>query len=161
MDACTLTLYQKNIFRVTGLPVDSTVKEVAKHVQKLQMLAEMTGTPKLKESAFALAKPPTSEQIRDALARMKEPEIRLIDEFFWYWPEKFGSSKEDEAIQFALSGDGESAIDIWIKREDEGSIVAMHNLAIVYHIYGVEWTNYQVTAELDPGRGEKIKEYWN
>ncbi len=161
MDACTLTLYQRNIFRVTGLPVDSTVKDVAKHAQKLQMLAEMTRTQKAQESAFALAKPPNSEQIRDALTRMKEPELRLIDEFFWYWPEKFGASKEDEAVQFALSGDGDRAINVWIKREDEGSVVAMHNLAIIYHMYGVEWTNYQVTADLEPGRSEKIQEYWN
>lgn len=161
MEACTLELYQKNIFRITGLPVDATSKEVARQVQKLQMMEEMSGggNPQT-TAAFALAPPPTTEQTREALARMKEPEHRLVDEFFWYWPEKFGDSKNDPAIRALLAGDGQAAIDLWVDRENEGSIAAKHNLAIMFHMFAVDWTNHHVAYEIDAGRDEKIKSYW-
>ena len=160
MEACTLTLYQKNIFRITGLPVDATAKEIAKQAQRLQMLDEMGGSPAGAQPAFPLKPAPTNEQIRGALARMKEPEHRLVDEFFWYWPDSFGNSKGDAAIQALLAGDAGKAVNIWIDQEQRGSFVARHNLAIMYHMYAVDWTNYHVAYELDPIQDEKIKEYW-
>lgn len=162
LEACTLELYQKNIFRITGLPVDATPKEVAKQAQRLQMMMEegMEGTAAGAKAAFPLAPPPTTEQIRDALARMKEPEHRLVDEFFWYWPEKFGSSKEDISIQALLAGDAQKAIEVWGERESEGSFAAQHNLAIMFHMFAVDWTNHHVAYELDAGRDEKIMSYW-
>jgi hypothetical protein len=162
IEACTLNLYQKNIFRITGLPVDATPKEVARQAQKLQMMDEMSGGGTLQsQAAFPLAPPPTTEQIREALARMKEPEHRLIDEFFWYWPERFGDSKNDPAIQAVLAGNGQKAVDIWVERESDGhSLVAAHNLAVMFHMYAVDWTNHHIVYNIDKDRDEKIKGYW-
>lgn len=160
MEACTLALYQKNIFRVTGLPVDATSKEVSRQAQKLQMLEEMGGAAAGPQPAFALTVPPTTDEIRNALSRMKEPEKRIVDEFFWYWPEEFGASKADPAIQAMLAGDTEAAVRLWRDREKMGSHVAQHNMAIMYHMYAVDWTNYHVSADLDPGLDEQIKGYW-
>ncbi len=160
LDACTLALYQKNIFRVTGLPVDATSKEVSRQAQKLQMLEEMGGAAATPQPAFALIVPPTTDEIRNALTRMKEPEHRIVDEFFWYWPENFGGSKEDPAIQAMLAGDTEAAVRLWRDREKQGSHVAQHNMAIMYHMYAVDWTNYHISADLDPGLDEQIKGYW-
>ncbi len=120
----------------------------------------MEGTAAGAKAAFPLAPPPTTEQIRDALARMKEPEHRLVDEFFWYWPEKFGSSKEDISIQALLAGDAQKAIEVWGERESEGSFAAQHNLAIMFHMFAVDWTNHHVAYELDAGRDETIMSYW-
>lgn len=159
-EACTLSLYQKNIFRVTGLPVDATSKEVARQAQKLQMLEEMGGGSMGPQPAFALGVAPSSDEIRAALSRTKEPEQRIIDEFFWYWPEEFGSSKSDPAIQSLIAGDASSAIQLWRKREKEGSHVAMHNMAIMYHMYAVDWTNYHVSYDIDASMEEQIKTYW-
>ena len=160
IEAATLELYQKNIFRITGLPVDATPKEVARQAQKLQMMEEM-GDGIAASAAFHLAPPPTTQQIREALSRMKEPEHRLVDEFFWYWPEEFGDSKNDAAIQALLTGDGQKAVDIWVNRENEGgSPVAKHNLAVMFHMYAVDWTNHHVAYDIDSGRDEKIKAYW-
>ncbi len=161
IEACTLELYQKNIFRITSLPVDATSKEVARQVQKLQMMEEMSGGESISSAAFPLAPPPTNDQVRQALARMKEPEHRLVDEFFWYWPERFGESKNDLAIQAVLAGDGQKAVDLWVERENEGSIVAKHNLAIMFHMFAVDWTNHHVVYDIDTGRDEKIEGYWS
>ena len=160
LEACTLDLYKKNIFRVTGLPVDATSKEVSRQVQKLQMLAEMGGGAADSRPAFSLAGVPTSEEIRDALSRMKEPEQRLIDEFFWFWPEEFGKSKEDPAIQAMLAGDTNGAYQLWEDREMAGSHVAQHNLAIMYHMYAVDWTNYHIYDTIDDAQDIDIQRNW-
>lgn len=160
MEACTLTLYQKNIFRVTGLPVDATSKEVSRQAQKLQMLEEYSGGTIGAQAAFPLSVPPTTDEIRAALSRMKEPEHRIVDEFFWYWPEEFGASKSDPGIQAVLAGDTEGAVKLWRDREKSGSRVAQHNMAIMYHMYAVDWTNYQLSDGVESAVEETIKGYW-
>jgi len=160
MEACTLALYKKNIFRVTGLPVDATLKEVSRQAQKLQMLEEMGGATTGPQAAFPLTVPPTTDEIRAALSRMKEPEHRIVDEFFWYWPEEFGASKSDQAIQSVIAGDAGGAIRLWVDREKSGSCVAQHNMAIMYHMYAVDWTNYQLSDGVKSDVEEKIKGYW-
>ena len=161
MESCTLSLYKQNIFRVTGLPVDATAKEVSRQAQRLQMLEEYGGASNTTQPAFALSVTPTTDEIRNALSRMKEPESRIVDEFFWYWPEKFGASNEDPAIQAMLAGDSERAGRLWKDREKLGSRVAQHNMAVMYHMYAVDWTNYHVAADLDPRLDQQIKVYWS
>jgi hypothetical protein len=160
MEACTLQLYKKNIFRITGLPVDATTKEIARQAQKLQMQEEIGEEITGSKPAFALKINPTSEEIRAALSRMKEPQHRLVDEFFWYWPEKFGESKNDPAIQAMMSGDAQGAINIWRQRQKEGSDVAKHNMAVMFHMYAVDWSLYHVLYDIDASMEDEIKVYW-
>jgi hypothetical protein len=160
MEACTLELYKKNIFRITGLPVDATTKEIARQAQKLQMLEEMPGGITGQKTAFAYNVEPTSDEIRAALSRMKESQHRLVDEFFWYWPEKFGESKNDPAIQAMMSGDAQGAINIWRQRQKEGSDIAKHNMAIMYHMYAVDWSLYHVLHDIDASMENDVKIYW-
>ena len=161
MEACTLDLYKKNIFRITGLSVDATSKEVSRQVQKLQMLEDMGGGDVAgSQPAFSLAGKRSSDEIRDALSRMKEPEHRIVDEFFWFWPEEFGSSKDDPAIQAMLAGDEGTAFKLWKDREKAGSHVAQHNMAVMYHMLAVDWTNYHISAKIDEAQDIAIQENW-
>jgi hypothetical protein len=161
MAACTLSLYEKNIFRVTDLPVDATAKDVSRQAQKQQMLAEMGGGSSSVKAPFALRYPPNEDQIREALARMKTPEDRIVDEFFWFWPEEFGNSKSDPAIQAMLTGDSQKAADIWRAGEKEGSYTAIHNIAIMYHMAAVDWTIHQLKHVNSDESYEEVKGYWD
>ena len=91
IDAATKDLFRKNAFRITGLPVDATTREVAKHADKIKMFAEFGQDPHTAGAAFAIKPPPTLDDIREAIQKLKDPEKRLIDEFFWFWPEEFGT----------------------------------------------------------------------
>jgi hypothetical protein len=161
MAACNLSLYEKNIFRVTELPVDATAKDVSRQAQKQQMLAEMGGGSSSVKAPFALRYPPNEDQIREALARMKTPEDRIVDEFFWFWPEEFGNSKSDPAIQAMLTGDSQKAADIWRAGEKEGSYTAIHNIAIMYHMAAVDWTIHQLKHVNSDESYEEVKGYWD
>lgn len=162
IEAATKELFRNNAFRITGLPVDSTAREIGKHADKLKMMEELGHGASAHTAAFALKPPPTIDQIRDAIQKLKDPEMRLVDEFFWFWPEEFGKSASDPAIQALVAGDGETAMKIWASKETNPTdgVVAMHNVAVLWHLTALEWENYTSRGELDKDRQEKIENYW-
>lgn len=161
LEAAHLTIYRDNPFRVTGLPVDATAKQIARHVDKLKQMEELGQASN--PAAFALDPSPTRDQLRDAIQRLKDPERRLIDEFFWFWPKIFGDSANDPALQALAAGDMSKAYEIWEleERDYATASVANHNIAVMFHLVALDWTIYQINAEVDPARAEKIRGYWS
>jgi C-terminal repeat of topoisomerase len=162
LEAATKELFRKNAFRITGLSVDATTREVARHADKLKMLAELKQDPHTQSAAFPMKPPPGLDDIREAIQRLKDPEKRLIDEFFWFWPEEFGNSQSDPAMQALATGDSAKAIEIWAARENgtASSATAKHNLALVYHVCALDWENYAVKNTVEADRREKMTDYW-
>lgn len=162
LDAATPELFQVNAFRVTGLPVDATARQISKHFDSLKQMAELGLGASVHTGPYALKPPPTLDQIREAHQRLKDPEQRLIDEFFWFWPEQFGKSTSDAAIQALAGGDGDTAFQIWRTKETNPTdgVVAMHNVAIVWYLTALEWENATAKQGLDDERRRKIETYW-
>jgi hypothetical protein len=162
LDAAHLNIYRENSFRITGLAVDATPKEITRHADKLKLMEELGQGQAANTSAFALEPPPNLDTIREALQRLKEPERRLIDEFFWFWPAVFGDSKSDPAIQAMAHGKWSAAYDIWISKEQDPSQghIATHNIAIIFHVIAIDWTLYHLAADVDPAKEAKIASYW-
>lgn len=162
MDAATKDLFLKNAFRITGLSVDATTREVAKHTDKIKMLAELGEDAHAQNSAFPITPSPTLDEIREAIQKLKDPEKRLIDEFFWFWPEEFGQGQSDPAIQALGKGDSKTAIEIWSAKEESltDGVVASHNLALVWHIAALDWENYSIKNEIDSEGQQNISDYW-
>lgn len=157
-----INIYRENTFRITGLPVDASEKEIKKHADKLRMMEELGYGQGANPTAFALDPPPSVDQIRGAMQRLKEPEHRLVDEFFWFWPREFGKSANDPAIQAILSGDSGTAYDIWTRLETspDHDYIAWHNIAVMFHLIALDWTLYHISSEVDEEREGKIKGYW-
>ena len=162
LEAAHLNIYRENPFRITGLPVDATAKEIARHADKLKQMEELGYGEKANTAAFALNPPPTIDQIREAMQRLKEPERRLIDEFFWFWPKMFGESANDSAIQALLKGEMSQAYEIWSTYENDlaTGFVARHNIAVMLHLLALDWTLYHINAEVDTEEEETIRNYW-
>jgi hypothetical protein len=162
IDAATKDLFRKNAFRITGLCVDATAREEARHNDKIKQLAELGKDPHTQDAAFPIKPPPGLDEIREAIQKLKDPEKRFIDEFFWFWPEEHGQSKSDSAIQALAKGDSNTAIEIWRAKEKsttDGSVAA-HNLALVYHILALDWEYYSFKNEVEAERRQKITKYW-
>jgi hypothetical protein len=161
LDVATKDLFRKNAFRITGLPVDTTARDIAKHAEKLKVLAELGQNPQLNAS-FPLRPSPTVEDIREAIQKLKDPEKRLIDEFFWFWPENFGQSRSDGAIEALERGDLKGATEIWMSKRKHSieGVVATHNLALIFHILALDWEDYALKTEIDAKRRAEITKYW-
>jgi hypothetical protein len=162
LEAATVELFRTNAFRVTNLSVDASAREISKHADKLKMMAELGHDMSAHSAAFALKPPPSLDQIRDAIQKLKDPERRIIDEFFWFWPEQFGQSKSDPAIQALAHGDSDTASRIWVAKETNPNdgVVALHNLAVMWHLTALEWETYSDRAELDLEQLRKLETFW-
>jgi hypothetical protein len=162
LSAASLSIYRNNVFRVTGLAVDATNKQAKRRADELKMLQEAGMEHAAQGAVFALNPPPSVDDIRHSIAKLEEPEHRLVDEFFWFWPLTFGESTTDPALQALAKGDSSSAYDIWTAGESDPvtGFVATHNLAIMLHLIALDWTNYHLAAEVDGEREEKIRNYW-
>jgi hypothetical protein len=143
-------LFRKNAFRVTGLPVEATAGDVARQSDRLRMAEKYGGGNRL-PSALPLTPPPDADQVREAVDRLRDPERRLVDEFFWFWPNKLGGSKDDEALSALRRGEEDHAVAAWQRQESSQSIsnVSMHNLAVLMHTKALDLEFQKDGAPID------------
>jgi hypothetical protein len=136
IEAAQPQLYRVNAFRIMELPVDANARDLASRSQMIEMAANI-GLPVPHGSGYALplSPAPDSNDRREAMQRLRDPERRLIDEFFWFWPHKLGESENDKALLALAEGDELAACNIWCAQEREQSEanISVHNLAVFYH----------------------------
>ncbi len=140
LKAATPDIYRKNAFRISGLPVSAGTKEITSQIRKIQMLEKYGNKSIKRESPFILEPPPDDDLIRQALHRLRDPETRLIDEFFWFWPHDIDPGKKDNALDALAKGDIKSAESIWINDEVFPTVsnVSRHNLAVLSHLQALD-----------------------
>ena len=163
LDVATPELFRTNAFRITGLHVDATTREIAKHTDKLKMMEELGQGKSVHTGAFALKTPPSVDQIREAIQRLKEPEQRIIDEFFWFWPREFGQSAMDPAIMALESGDADTALEIWelLETNPKEGVIAVHNIAVLWQCMALEWErHYAKESKFTKEQRAEVDKLW-
>lgn len=158
----TPDLFLKNAFRVTWLKTTASSREISRHAEKLKMQAELGTSDNSVSSIFALDPPPSVDQVREAMNKLKEPKLRLIDEFFWYWPENLEDPDSDQALAAVERGDDETARTLWEEWESDPSrrMVASHNLAVMYHMLAIDWTLLDLASPFDAGQNGQMRKCW-
>lgn len=161
-------LYTSNVFRLTGLPVIATARDIARHLDRLK-LQEKLGTKGSRPSGpLPIDPPPNIDTIRAAVqALTKDPELRILQEFFWFWPLPVSSTDKspetDQALQDLTQGDFEKAIRQWEHMEPhsaEGPI-ARHNLAILYHAAALDLELKGTLQTLSEEQKKQRNTFWN
>lgn len=155
-------LFEHNAFRITGLSVDSSTRDIRKRGEVLKKL-ELIGYGHAEhQSIFALDPPPSVEQIKAALERLQHPEKRLLDEMFWFWPIRQNGGKEDEALRALANSDTQGAFNIWASLDGDPAqrAVGKHNMAVLYNFTALTWENTDLAAAVDEERKQKMLGYW-
>jgi hypothetical protein len=156
-----LDLYRVNGFRLTCLSVDATPREVARHLEKVEMLQKF-GQPVKLPGPLQLDPPPDGDALREAKQRLNDPQRRIIDEFFWFWPDRLGESRTDEALIALSNGDAQRATELWIRNENDHSEanVAMHNLAVFSHAWALDLENKALLRSLSEQERQLRDKHW-
>jgi hypothetical protein len=138
----TVDLYRRNAFRLSGLPVDASLRQIRRKAGEIEA-AERLGDDGLIEGGrlFPVKPRPSAETIRTALQRLRDPNQRLLEEWFWLWPipdvELDGAEPSDVGRAWGeLIGTGKAH-----------ASTALHNLAVIAHL-----------NVLESGRGSKSVE---
>lgn len=108
--ALSIDIIFNNPFRILGLPVDATEREIEKHANDLKMYIEMGKTPKVKFEIPCF--PPcerTSESVEEAKKKIEQSEKKLQQSLFWYSNE---GSVNQLALDVLSEGKTEKAIEL-------------------------------------------------
>lgn len=164
LDACTPLVYVQNAFRITGLAVDASARDIKRRIDDLKHAEELGDAATEHTHAFALDPPPTLENIREAAQRLQDPECRIVEEFFWFWPEQWGGGREDTSLSALVHGDKDTAFKSWSSALSSGTgasaVVAKHNLAVMYQLVALDSEWYALEGELNSDQLQTIAKYW-
>ena len=139
MQLCTENVYNDNVFHLLGLPTLATLRQVRRRSEDLEAAHEMGEEAWVREFRHlrGLRAVPSFEEVQVAFERLKDPEFRLVSEFFRVWgagdagehinPQDGGA----RAILMELEA-GENAA----SSGNRGEIV--HDAAVLRHKYAVE-----------------------
>lgn len=129
LDGIGPDLYRTNAFRVTGLPVGATTRDLRRQSERMRA-AERYGVSTAASDAPALLplpRPPEESEVREIAQRLRDPAKRLIDELFWFWPD---GDADDPAMAALRDGDVAEAERLWDERDTPAG---RHNLAVLAH----------------------------
>jgi len=150
LEAATPELYRQNAFRIAGLPITVGMGEVKRRAQSLSRAKRLgLNAPPGNGGYLPLQPPPDEDTVGRAVQRLHGPESRLIDEFFWFWPEELGRD-EDPGLALLTENRIDEAQTFWRRREYEGSSArtSTHNLAVLSHLAALDLEHRAVKRPL-------------
>jgi hypothetical protein len=114
-----MDLVLRNPFRVLGLPVTASSREIAKRVSDLELFAEL-GKDKTYPNDFPdLGDIDRSmEAIKDAARRIELPEMRVFHSFFWF---RDGDTVDELAFECLNNFDLRETDSVWTKQFEKNS----------------------------------------
>ncbi|MBT4207674.1 hypothetical protein HOE22_04950 [Candidatus Woesearchaeota archaeon] len=78
-------IYQ-NPFRVLGIPITATDREIAKQINDLAIYAEMNKLVEYDSDNFFSTKPNrTKEHLQEAKQKIEQPNSKIFYSLFWFW----------------------------------------------------------------------------
>jgi len=157
-------LYRANPFRIAGLNVDATSREVARQFERLRMLEKWAAGAGAPQVPFGLPSLAGSELRRQAQERLTDPESRFIDQFFWFWPERFGQGMESPPLVALAEGNIPVVCQTWERAAQspgQGGW-ARHNLAVLAHLLALDLEHQaaQDGYRLPPPRVHEREAFW-
>jgi hypothetical protein len=154
-------VYRFNAFRILGIGVDATPRDLAQRKDKLRIMEKLN----MKDGAggaLPLVPPPGADATRAALQRLHDPVRRLVDELFWFWPHELGRSAGDAALLALGRQDVQVALDTWLRQESyqSESNVSVHNLAVLFHTQALDLEGAAATRDLTADERKKRDQCW-
>ena len=108
-----MQLIQNNPYRVLGLPITATEREIAKQINTLATYAEMGKTKSLEtDFPFLSLIDRTPHTIEEAKKQIEQSESKLLYSLFWFWK---NNSADELAFEVLKEGNIDKAIYIWSK----------------------------------------------
>ncbi len=130
-----MEVIHNNPFRILGLPVTASTKEITKRVSDLEIFAEM-GKTKRYETDYHFLSPieRTVDTVRKASNQIETMEGRFFHSLFWFWE---GNSSDELALDVLKDGKVETAVRLWEKQLSNGTDVSksyssVKNLSTLY-----------------------------
>lgn len=163
LEAANPNIYRINAFRILELPVDCGDRDIRKRTQMVDYSQKIGQSPQPGPGRALPLEPAVDEYtFLAAVQRLRDPEPRFIDEFFWFWPHDLGQGSNDEALKALKDNDLEGAVEIWVDFVNNYSTdnVSMHNLAVLAHASALDLEARAAAHPLNSSDLQKLDTYW-
>lgn len=158
-EVATPELYRWNAFRVLSLPVTATISDVRRRQSRLKMMEKLGMASSRQGSGYLPLEPPPGEDaMRDAMHRLHDPEARLLDEFFWFWPRQIGTG-EDDGLKGLADNRVDQALALWLdgEKQSSDSRTSTHNIAVLYHLMALDFEHRTREGDALSEKDEKAR----
>jgi hypothetical protein len=130
-----MELVLRNPFRILGLPVTASSREVAKRVSDLEMFAELDKEKTYPGDLAEIGEIDRSlESIKDAARRIELPEMRVFYSFFWFHS---GDAVDELALECLANFELLEADTVWSKQLDKQTGIGKASWRINRAVYSV------------------------
>lgn len=122
-------LYRRNAFRLSGLPVDASLRQIRRRATEVEVAERLGDTGSIAgDGLFPVTPHPAAEEVLTALQRLRDPNRRLLEEWFWLWP------IPDHPTEDARLDDVKRSWSELVGTGSEHAGTAAHNLAVAAHL---------------------------
>ena len=130
-----MELILRNPFRILGLPVTASSREVAKRVSDLEMFAELGKEKKYSGDLAEIGEIDRSlDSIKDAARRIELPEMRVFYSFFWFHS---GDAVDELALECLENFELLEADNVWSKQLEKQTGIGKASWRINRGVYSV------------------------
>ena len=130
-----MELVLRNPFRILGLPVTASSREVAKRVSDLEMFAELGKEKKYPGDLAEIGEIDRSlDSIKDAARRIELPEMRVFYSFFWFHS---GDAVDELALECLENFELLEADNVWSKQFEKQTGIGKATWRINRGVYSV------------------------
>ncbi len=153
-------LYERNAFRVLGLPISASNREVSRRERQIT-LSEKAGVECAIDCLVAPDSPPDSGVRRAAMQSIYNPNSRLVEEIFWFWPCGADGSSDD-GLCALREGRYRDAVRLWesLAQDRADGAAGRHNLAVMAHLMALNLER-RVLSHTDTAEEEGRRHtYW-
>ncbi|MAT40560.1 MAG: hypothetical protein CL946_13265 [Ectothiorhodospiraceae bacterium] len=129
-----MNLIYNNPFRILGIPVSATEREIARTISDLTIRAEMGASLEFdSDLSFLPECKRTVESIKEASNRIEQPDSKLFYALFWFYVK---DENDSEAFKILKEGSIQKALSIWSKSIEGGKVNKKnlsnaHNLSVL------------------------------
>jgi hypothetical protein len=144
-----MSIINTNPFRVLGISITSSEREIQKQITKATRFAEVGKSVKFETDFLFLGElRRTKESISKASSAIEQPTNKLKHSLFWFWN---ANHIDDAAIDNLSNENVDKAIDVWTKVVKEGDVSSknfscLSNLKTLY--LGLSLQNDSLNKEL-------------
>ena len=151
MEAASIFLYRNNAFRLVGLPVKATHREIERKKRELHLRVKLQRTDTSSQT--------DTERIASAVDRLKEPEKRLVDELFWFWGEQHEFANI-HGLDLDRLQNAYSTVSRVLGGTNGMSCEVKHDMAVFFHLYALELEHLGLSSDLSQEQTALCTESW-
>ena len=142
-----MNLINNNPYRILGLPITASEREIAKQINTLTTYAEMGKTKSFDtDFAFMSVVDRKPQVIEDAKKQIEKSENKFLYSLFWFWQ---NNSIDELAVEVLKEGNTFKAIEIWEKSVFKNKNQKYKQVVFIENLIkeSTEW--YEGTIEQD------------